>query len=309
MKLKDVTIRNTEPQEKPIKLFDGDGLFLLINPTGSRWWRFKYRFGGREKGLSFGVYPEVSLKQARGLREAARKLVAAGIDPSAERQREKAAQSDTFGSVYLDWLGKQTKLSAVTVSKLRWMIETFALPRLEHRPIGKIKPMEILEVLRKVEDKGRHETAHRTKQRISQVFRYAVAIGKAERDPTQDLRGALTPVTTTNRAALIEPSRIGELMRAIDGYSGHPVTHAALKLAPLTFVRPGELRGALWSEIDLERHEWRIEPRRNKMRVVDTVNLKCTYIQHNFHEFNKEMYTNNVKFECFLIKRCKEKQP
>ncbi len=274
MKLTDTAIRNKKAAEKPFKLSDGNGLYLLVNPNGSRWWRFKYRFGGREKGLSFGVYPEVTLKLARDQREKARELVAKGVDPSLDRQQAKAADSDTFKGVYVEWLGKQeAKLAPVTLAKLKWMIETFALPRLGARPIGKVTARDILEVLRKIEERGKHETAHRTKQRIGQIFRYAVASGRAERDPTVDLRGALTSVTTKNRAAITDPTRIGELLRAIDGYEGQPATQAALKLAPLVFTRPGELRAAKWSEFDLDRAEWRIAAERMKMREAHVVPL------------------------------------
>jgi integrase len=274
MKLNDTLIRNTKPTDKPRKLSDGNGLYLLINPNGSKWWRFRYFFGGKENSLSFGVYPDVPLKLARERRDDARKQVAANKDPSAERKASKVADDNTFGALYLEWLGKhEHKLASVTLAKLKWMIEGFVLPDLEHKPIAELAPKDILTVLRKIEARGTHETAHRTKQRLGQIFRYAVAVGRSERDPTQDLRGVLSPVVTKNRAAITNPAQIGDLLRAIDGYVGQPVTHAALRLAPLLFVRPGELRGALWSEIDLERAEWRISAERTKTRTSHVVPL------------------------------------
>lgn len=264
--LSDPAIRNSKPREKPYKLSDAGGLYLLINPNGSRWWRLKYRVDGREKGLSLGVYPDVSLKQAREKRDDARKLLAAGIDPSAKRQAEKASRSDTFEAIAREWLSKQeNKLAPTTFAKSEWMLQTFIFPRLGSRPIAKITAPDMLAALRRIEERGKHETAHRTKQKCGQVFRYAIATGRAERDVTADLRGALAPVVSEHHASIVDPSAIGELLRAIDGYSGQSVTRAALTLAPLVFTRPGELRKAEWSEFDLDAAEWRIPGSRMKM--------------------------------------------
>lgn len=267
MRLTETKIRSAKPAEKPYKLSDGGGLFLLINPNGSRWWRLKYRFGGKEGGMSLGVYPDVSLKVARERRDEARRLLANGINPSTCRQQAKAAREHTFKAVALEWLALQEKkLAAITVNKTRWLLGLL-FDDLGPRPISEITAPELLAVLRTIEERGTHETAHRAKQKFSQVARYAVATGRAMRDVSTDLRGALAPVVSRNHAAVTEPARIGELLRAIDGYTGQPTTQAALKLAPLVFVRPGELRMAQWSEFDLDspHPQWRIPAARMKM--------------------------------------------
>jgi integrase len=274
MPLTDVLIRNTKSADRPLKLFDGDGLFLLIKPNGSRGWRFKYRFEGRERLLSFGTYPEVPLKTARERREQARSLIAAGIDPSAERKAKIAAREDTFQALALEWLQMQQKtLSPRTYKKKTERFEAFAFPYLGKIPIGEIKAPDVLAVLKRIEARGKMETAHRVRSDCGNVFRYAVVTGRAERDPTIDLRGAIAAVGKRNRPAIVDPKRIGELMRAIDGYRGDVSTEFALRLLPLTFVRPGELRLAEWREFDLERAEWRIPAARMKMRELHVVPL------------------------------------
>jgi integrase len=274
MSLTEVEIRSAKAAEKPIKLFDSGGMYLLVNPNGSRWWRLKYRYGGKERGISLGVYPQISLKRARAKRDEARRLVAEGIDPSAERKASKLARNETFRAIAEEWLELQAKtLAPVTFNKAQWMLTEFVYPRLGSRPINEITPPDLLTVLRAIESRGKRETAHRTKQRVGQIFRYAIATGRAERDISVDLRGALAPTITKNHAAITEPKAIGQLLRAIDGYAGQPVTHAALKLAPLVFVRPGELRQAEWSEINLDAAEWRIPAQRMKMRELHIVPL------------------------------------
>lgn len=229
---------------------------------------------GKEKLLALGVYPDVPLKLARERREEARRLVASGIDPSAKRQAEKSAKSDTFEAIAREWLALQEhQLSAATFSKARWTFETLIFPRLGDKPIVTIKAPDLLATLRKIEERGTYETTHRAKQRCGQIFRYAIATGRAEHDVTADLRGALAPVVTKNRAALTDPSRVGELLRAINGYRGAPTTAYALKLASRTFDRPGELRYAEWSEIDLDKAEWRIPAARMKMAELHVVPL------------------------------------
>lgn len=272
MALTKTAIEAAKPREKPYKLFDARGLFLLVRPRGGRWWRFKYRLDGLEKQISLGCFPDVSLAKARSRRDVAREQVADGIDPSKKRQAERNARSNTFKAIALEWLGKQ-KFSPATLEKANWTFDDLLFPKLGSRPIALITAPEVLAVLRPIETRGKHETAHRTKQRASQVFRYAIATGRAERDPTPDLRGALAPITVKNRAALTDPKRVGELLREIDGYAGQPATEYALKLAPLVFVRPGELRAAEWSEIDLENAEWRIPAHRMKMGEQHVVPL------------------------------------
>lgn len=247
-----------------------------MTPRGSKWWRFKYRFGGKEKGLSFGVYPEVSLKQAREKRDQARRLVANSVDPSSQRKALKVAQADTFAAIAAEWLElKRKKLAPVTFAKAAWVFEKLLNPYIGNRRISELAAPDILAVLRRIEERGKHETAHRAKQHAGQVFRYAVATGRAERDPTADLRGALAPVVVKNHAAIVEPVRVGELLRAIDSYPGQLATAAALKLAPLLFVRPGELRRAEWMEFELDAKEpqWRIPAERMKMREQHLVPL------------------------------------
>jgi integrase len=272
--LTELFIRNVKAPERPRKFFDAGGLFLLLMPNGARWWRLKYRIDGREKLLSLGVYPEVSLKAARAKRDEARKLIATGTDPSAERRAARAGQNTTFEGVAREWMGLQAgKLAPITLKKCAWMLETHIFPNLGPQPIAKISAAAMLTALRAIEAGGTHETAHRTKQRCSQILRYAVATGRAERDVTTDLRGALAPVVAKNHPSITDPARIGALMRAIDGYSGQPATETALRLAPLVFVRPGELRMAEWREFDLGAAEWRIAAARMKMREAHIVPL------------------------------------
>jgi len=266
------TVKNAKSSGKNRKLFDEHGLYLIVTPTGGRWWRLKYMLAGREKLLSLGTYPDVSLKRARERRDEARRLVADGVDPSAKRKSERAALADSFEAIGREWLAKQS-FAPATLEKAVWTFQDLIFPFIGSRPVRQLTAPEILEVLRRLERRGKHETAHRTKQRISQVLRYAIATGRAERDITADLRGALTSLKVTNYAAIIEPTKIGELLRAIDAYSGFPATEAALRLAPLVFVRPGELRAATWAEINLKGAEWRIPAERMKMRQPHIVPL------------------------------------
>ncbi len=277
MALTDVKVRNAKPAEKQFKLFDGDGLFLLVTPNGKKGWRFKYRFGGKEKLLSFGTYPEVSLGEAREKRLAARKQVAAGIDPGEVRKAQKVSTTqelDSFEVVAREWHGKFTPTWAQThADTTRRRLERDVFPWLGGRPIGEIKAPDVLEVLRRVETRGALETAHRVKTICGQVFRYAVATGRAERDPAADLKGALPPAKKTHLAAITEPAKVGGLLRAIDGYQGSFVVRSAMQLAPLVFVRPGELRLAEWSEIDFDAAEWNIPAERMKMKEAHLVPL------------------------------------
>ncbi len=262
MPLSDTAIRNAKPGEKPVKLADEKGLFLLLNPNGSKYWRLKYRVGGKEKLLSLGVYPDVGLKDARARRDDARKLLANGIDPSENRKVQKAATQEratnSFEAVGREWFAKHSPNWAPGHSdKIIRRLERDIFPWLGGRPIAEITAPELLTVLRRIESRGVLETAHRALQNCGQVFRYAVATGRAERDPSGDLRGALAPVRRENFASITEPTKVAELLRAIDGFRGTFVVKSALLLAPMLFVRPGELRTALWADIDLEKAEWR----------------------------------------------------
>lgn len=270
-------VREARASERPYKLRDGDGLYLLVMPNNSKQWRLRYRFGGRETMISLGSYPATSLKVARGRREQIRGSIEAGTDPAVVKRSEKANGANSFEIVAREWLDKQN-FTAKTLSKARWTFEDLIFPFIGSRAVQTLTAPDILEVCRKLERRGKRETAHRTKQRIGQVIRYAIATGRATRDPTQDLKGALAPVHVTNRAAIIEPREVGGLLRAIDAYDGHPIVEAALKLAPMLFVRPGELRAAEWAEIDLDRAEWRIPAQRMKMREHHVVPLSTQAI-------------------------------
>ena len=267
-KLTHPVLRAAKPHEKPYKLGDGGGLYLLVTPNGALWWRLKYQFEGREKLVSLGVYPRVSLQDARAMRDEAKNAIAKGINPSAKRQAEKFSTANTFEAVGREWLSLQEKkLAPATYAKAAWTLETLVYPYIGSRPIAQLGATDVLKVLKRIEERGFHETAHRARQRCSQVFRYAVQTERAIHDVTADLRGALAPVVSEHHAAITEPARIGELLRAIDGYTGHIVTAFALKLAPLLFVRPGELRHAEWAEFDSEGPEaqWRIPAEKMKM--------------------------------------------
>jgi integrase len=265
--LTEVSVKAARPQERPYKLFDGRGLYLFVAPTGGRLWRLKYRLAGRERLLALGAWPSVSLKRAREKRDEARRLIADGIDPSAERRKAKAALADTFRAVSDEWLAKQgATLELDTVARLKSWLDVVAVS-LGTRSIASIEPPELLAVLRRIEHRGKHETAHRTLATVGRVYRYAIATGRAKRDISADLRGALTPVVANNFAAVTDPAKVGALLRAIDAYQGQPSVQYALKLAPYVFVRPGELRGARWSEFSLDGKEstWRIPAARMKM--------------------------------------------
>ena len=262
MPLTDTAIRKAKPAVKPYKLADEKGLYLLIGPTGSKLWRVKYRFGGREKLLSLGVYPDVSLKDARERRDEARKLLANGTDPGAAKKAEKLAGAEratnSFEAIAREWFGKFSPTWAPShSSKVIARLEKNVFPWIGGRPLAEITAPELLTVLRRVESRGAHDTAHRVKQECGQIFRYGIQTGRAERDPSSDLRGALPPVRHKHMAALLEPAQVGELLRAFDAFQGTFVVRCALQVAPLVFVRPGELRKAEWAGFDLDKGEWR----------------------------------------------------
>jgi integrase len=270
--LTEARLRGAKPKSRPYKLRDGGGLYLLVTPAGAKQWRLRYTLGGRESMVGLGTYPATSLKAARAKRGSLRSALEAGRDPAAERRAERDSRSNTFESIAREWLAKQP-FAPKTMTKAVWTLEDLLFPYIGGRPIAALTAPELLGVFRRLERRGKHETAHRAKQRVGQVIRYAIASGRAERDPTADLRGALAPVIVTNRAAITDPREVAQLLRALHGYRGHPVVEAALKLAPLVFVRPGELRAAEWAEIDLGAAEWRIAAHRMKMRQQHLVPL------------------------------------
>ncbi|MBA3013563.1 MAG: tyrosine-type recombinase/integrase [Proteobacteria bacterium] len=275
--LTDTKVRTIKPAEKPQKLFDGGGLFLLVTPTGGKLWRLKYRFGGIEKLLSLGAYPQTSLADARQKRDQASALMANGVDPNDTKKAQKAAstqETETFEVVAREWYAKFSPSWAASHSnKIIRRLELYVFPWLGAKPIKSITAPDLLSALRRIEAKGTLETAHRTQQNCGQVFRYAVATGRAERDPSGDLRGAIPPANGKHMATITDPKEIAGLLRSIDDYRGSIVTRCALQLAPLVFVRPGELRQAEWSEFDLEAAEWRIPAEKMKAGVLHIVPL------------------------------------
>jgi len=269
MQLTDIAIRNAKPAEKPQKLFDGGGLYLLVQPSGGKWWRLKYRFGGKEKLISLGTYPEISLKEARIRRDAARKKLTDNIDPGqakkAEKRTAKLNAENSFEAVTREWHSKFAHTwSDGHGARILRRLEVDAFPWIGERPIADLLPMDILEVARRVESRGALETAHRLRNNIGQVMCYAVATGRATRDITADLHGALPPVQKTHLAAITDPVEVAELLRAIDGYSGTLPVFCALRLAPMLFQRPGELRNAEWIEFNLDSGTWEIPANRMK---------------------------------------------
>lgn len=278
MPLSAMAVQRAKGREKPYKLTDSAGLYLLVNPDGRRYWRFNFRFDGKQHTLAFGVYPDVGLADAREKRDGARKLIAAGEDPRTVRQRaEREAQireSETFRAIGDEWLSRLELQgrSAATLKKMRWMLD-FAYPALGGRPMAEISAPELLEVLRSVEVRGRYETACRLRSTFGTIFRYAVATGRAQRDIAYDLRGALITPTTTHRAAIIDPKAVGGLLRAIEDYDGQPVVRHALRLAPHVFARPGELRQAEWREFNFDDRIWTIPAEKTKMRRPHRVPL------------------------------------
>jgi integrase len=288
MSLTELEIRASKAKPKPYKLYDEKGLFLLVKPNGARLWRFKYAYSGVEKLLSLGAYPEVPLKRARAKRDEARRLVADAVDPSAKRKSEKSAQAQTFAAVAKEWLETKRKtLTQSTWARDRDQLVKLVGPYLGNHPIAQIEAPELLAVLKRLERRGVRDTAHRVRAVCGRVFRYAIATGRAKRDPSSDLKGALAPKATKHYAAITEPTKVGQLMRAIAEYDGQRTTHAALQLAPYVFVRPGELRGAQWTEFDLERAEWRIPAERMKMGETHIVPLsrQSVAILRDLHPF------------------------
>jgi integrase len=262
MPLSDTAIRKIKPRLKPVKLFDGRGLFLLITPAGGKWWRFRFRFDNREKLLSLGVYPDVGLKEARNRRDAARKLLAEGIDPGTDRKAQKAMRQDrvanSFEVVAREWYEKfSPKWVNHHGQRVIRRFERDIFPWIGSKPIADVTASELLAVVRRIEGRDALETAHRALGNCSQVFRYAIATGRCTHNLAGDLRGALPPTNGEHFAAVTEPTQAAALLRALDGYKGTFTVACALRLAPYVFVRPGELRKAEWADIDLDAAEWR----------------------------------------------------
>lgn len=284
MALSDVKIKNAKPREMAYKLADEKGLFLLITPKGAKYWRLKYRYNGKEKLLALGVYDETMLKDARDKRDEARRQLANGIDPGlakqAKKQSHKSAAENCFEKIAREWFAKfSPQWTPKHANRIMRQFEKEIFPWLGNNAISEITPPQILSVLRRIENRGAIETAHRAQQTCSQVFRYAVVTGRVERDTSADLRGALPPARKKHHASLTDTKAVGDLLRAINDYQGHFVTKCALRLAPILFVRPGELRHAEWSEFDFEAAEWRIPAEKMKMRVKHIVPLSSQSIK------------------------------
>jgi integrase len=315
MSLTAIAIKNARPRAKAYKLSDERALFLLVTPAGGKYWRLKYRYLGKDKTLSLGVWPDVTLAEAREKRDAARKQIADGIDPHAERKlRRIRAQIDasiTFRAIAEEWVLKITREGRAgrTLEKIRWLLD-MAYPLIGARPINQIDVQEVLVVLRKLEATGRYESARRMRSVISRVFRYGIATARTQRDVAADLRGAIAVPKTKHLAAITTPKEAGELLRSVEDYSGQMITRLALRMTPHVFVRPGELRRAEWAEIDFDRKVWSIPAEKMKMRWPHKVPLSrqvltilqelqpltghSPYVFPAFHTWKRPMSENTI---------------
>lgn len=276
--LSDIQVKNSKPQTKEYKLMDGYGLFLLVTPTNGKLWRFDYRYGDKRKVIAIGAYPAIGLADARQRREDAKKLLANGVDPGEVKKAQKAAivaeTENAFEIVAREWHGKFSgQWSPGHAATIMDRLTRDVFPWLGSKPVGEVKPIDLLAVLRRIEGRGALETAHRVRTICGQVLRYAVATGRAERDSAADLRGALPPVREKHHAALTDPKEVAELLRAIEGFQGTFHVKCALKLSPMLFVRPGELRQMEWSEIDFNEERWNLPAEKMKMKQAHIVPL------------------------------------
>lgn len=279
--LTDAKIKNLAPKEKPYKVFDGRGLYLEVYPHGSKMWRVKYRFEGKDRRVSLGAYPEVGLREARDKAAEVRLKLRDGNDPAASIKRVEEEKT-TFQEVVDDWAGRFLVLSQTapaTIKRKRIFLDKHILPTLGPMPMREIDPPVILKLMRKIEAQGHLETAHRVKMICSQIFRFGVAGGQVDRDPTQDLRGAVPPPKVKHRASIIDPAKIAKLLKDVWNYGGHAVVCHALKILPYVFVRPGELRHACWDEIDWPEKLWRIPAEKMKMKTPHLVPLSSQVIE------------------------------
>jgi integrase len=293
MALTDVAVRKIQPAAKPFKLFDTGGMFLLVTPAGGKLWRFKYRIDGREKLLSLGPYPEVSLKAARLKRDDARRDLANRVDPSRARKAAKSERMDraanSFKTVGLEWYRKNESgwvpNHAVRVKRL---LERDIFPLLGDQPVTEISAPELLKVLRRIESRNAVDTAHRARGYCGEVFRYAIAAGLAERDPAADLREALTTATGSHFAAVLDSKRLGAILRAFDSYQGTETVSKALRLMPMVFVRPGELRTARWADIDLDAGEWKFTTSKTDTPLVVPLAKQAVVLLRDLLPFTRE---------------------
>lgn len=314
MALKDVEIRALKPRDRAYKKADGRGLLIEVYPSGSKHWRYKYTHAGKDERIALGRYPEVGLAEARRKCEEARRSLSDGTDPLAERKRAKLLAifnaGNTFGDVGKEYIDKMVAegLADVTTSKARWLLERLA--PIAKSPIAELKPLDVLAALRRIEAQGKHETTRRCRSFAGRIFRYAVATGRAENDPTSALRGALITPRTTHHAAIVEPHEVGALLRAVDGYTGQAVTRIAMQVLPHVMARPAELRQATWREFDLEAAIWTVPAERMKMRRLHAVPLSRQVVRYltelhsltgptgyafpAFHTFRRPMSENTI---------------
>lgn len=288
MPLTDTAIRTAKPTDKPYKLSDEKGLFLLIQPNGAKYWRLKYRYGGKEKMLSFGVYPDIGLKDARTKRDEARNLLTKDVDPGEHKKATKAAKversANSFEVICREWLeARKQTVEASQHAKTLARMENDVFPWLGSKAISEITAPDVLKVLRRIDERGARYSAHRVRSEISRAFRYAIATGRAERDPCPDLKGAIQPAKETHFAAITEPPAVGELLRAIDGFKGTFVVKCALLLAPMLFTRPGELRKAEWASFDLDKSEWRYFINKTKTEHLVPLSVQAVVILRELH--------------------------
>ncbi|GGB72932.1 tyrosine-type recombinase/integrase [Blastomonas aquatica] len=318
MALKELQIRHARPAAKVTQITDERGLYLEVHPNGSKLWRYKYRYMGKQKRLALGRYPDVGLAEARQRRDDARNKLEAGSDPLQERRREKLvaafSAANSFGEIAREYIDKRVAegQSDATTQKANWLLEQ--LKPIWTFPVTDIKPVDLLAALKRVEAQGKHETARRCRSFAGRVFRYAVATGRGESDPSSILRGALIVPKTKHHAAILEPGQLGELLRSIDSYTGHRITRLAMQLSPHVMTRPGELRMAVWPEIDLENAVWKIPAERMKMRRPHEVPLSRQvvayfrelfeltgpdgYVFPAFHTWKRPLSENTVN-QCF----------
>jgi len=271
-------LKAAKPKEKPYKMHDSGGLFVIIRPNGRKWWRFRYRLAGKTKELSMGTFPEVTIRQARLARDEARQMLAQGIDPASVRAARRFVPGgdgeETFMALAREWHERfKTKWSPATAARIWRMLERDVLPWIGSRPLTTLQPIDVLSTVRRIEERGAIDTAHRVLSICNQVLRYAVQTGRLQSNPARDLAGALPPAQVTHRAAITDPEEFGRLLRAIDDYTGDYTTRVALQLAPLVFVRPGELRHMEWEEIDEARALWEIPAQKMKMKAAHIVPL------------------------------------
>ncbi len=290
MPLNDAKVKTAKPREKAYRLADERGMYLEVSPSGGKYWRMAYRFEGKRKLLALGTYPDVSLSRARDLRDDARRQLSQGVDPSAAKKAAKQAKfteatnATSFEVIAREWLAKQEDIWAeVTYGRTESLFDRDILPHIGSKPIKEIAAPEVLAMARRIEARGALETAHRAINKCGQVFRYAVATGRAERDPTGDLRGALPPVQGTHLAAITDPRRVAEMLRILDGHKGTAIVRAALKLAPMLMVRPGELRRARWADIDLDAAEWRFLVTKTKQQHIVPLPSQAVAILRDLH--------------------------